>query len=217
MPSYTRTILKSENIVNIALETRGLDFREIVPRPAVETIMGETIDINLDIRSNNEVSDLENKDKSFFNISLQDHVDKLKKFLIEDGKLDRERFENYTQALKNVILTGHPSWLTWNLKNWNTKWNSSDLKYKDGEVRFDTAWYHPFPVIKKLSERFSDELFSVKYACESLDTVGFYEIKNGKKLDIEDGKKSTLFACEVWGYSDEDTKQILKEENEGKD
>lgn len=203
MPSYVRTILKSKNIVNIALETRGLDFREISPFP-------EGADIKFEISSNKEVSELE-EDHYFNNNSLAMHKKTLRKTLIDDGKINKDRFENYVQALKNYLLTGHPSWYSWNKENWGTKWNSMEFEYKDGAISFQTAWYHPFIIVKKLSMKFPKELITVKYADEfPAEKFGYYNIKNGtmEAIEVEDGIQ---FSREVWNLPNERMEEVRKE------
>ena len=56
---------------------------------------------------------------------------------------------------------GHRNWYTWCYANWGTKWNAcrSELAencLSDGyiEIRFDTAWAPPRPVLEKMFEMF---------------------------------------------------------------
>lgn len=73
-------------------------------------------------------------------------------------------------------------WYTWNIDNWGTKWNAYSIERRSNdELRFNTAWAHPDPVIQALSEKFPDHEFSVEYADEDLGyNLGQYLIQNGE-------------------------------------
>jgi hypothetical protein len=77
-------------------------------------------------------------------------------------------------------------WYEWNVENWGTKWNAYDAKVTPAagdlvEVRFDTAWSHPYPVIEALSLKFPEEPITVVFADEDLGcNLGSYEILNGE-------------------------------------
>lgn len=59
--------------------------------------------------------------------------------------------------------------MDWARENWGTKWNAYDIKsISPTEVRFHTAWSHPFPVIEALALVFPDEAIRVTYADEDL-------------------------------------------------
>lgn len=56
---------------------------------------------------------------------------------------------------------GHRDWYTWCSENWGTKWNACRAELaedcaKEGyiEIRFETAWAPPMPVIEKMFEMF---------------------------------------------------------------
>lgn len=69
---------------------------------------------------------------------------------------EREKYEKegYKYIL-NMIKYGYPTWYGWRYANWNTKWNASDTVFvNDDEIRFDTAWANPEPVIKKIAEKY---------------------------------------------------------------
>ena len=60
-----------------------------------------------------------------------------------------------------LLEIGHRSWYTWCTENWGTKWNARRPELaedcaKDGyiEIRFDTAWAPPMPVLEKMFEMF---------------------------------------------------------------
>ncbi|MEV7952957.1 hypothetical protein [Streptomyces sp. NPDC088141] len=79
-------------------------------------------------------------------------------------------------------------WYRWNVDNWGTKWNGYNLSIEQGDdasaqLRFDTAWSHPFPIVKALSEKFPDALIEISYADEDLGrNLGQYVIAAGEIL-----------------------------------
>ncbi|MFC9755163.1 hypothetical protein [Streptomyces sp. NPDC056921] len=49
-------------------------------------------------------------------------------------------------------------WYHWNIDNWGTKWNGYELSIEQADddsaqLRFNTAWSHPFPIVKALSRK----------------------------------------------------------------
>lgn len=98
-------------------------------------------------------------------------------------------------------------WYQWNPGNWGTKWNAYDtsLEAKENgltELRFDTAWSHPYPVLEKLSKMFPNVLIQVSYANEYLGyNFGQYAIKNGERSDLlgigEGSYEANDFAAQI--------------------
>jgi hypothetical protein len=63
------------------------------------------------------------------------------------GNEDRDR----------CVREGIPNWYDWNCENWGTKWNAyaqSIIEQDDDmlQLRFDTAWSPPTPVIEALRD-----------------------------------------------------------------
>lgn len=119
------------------------------------------------------------------------------------------------RAISNFAECGHMYWHSWNSDNWGTKWNAYDVSVNDNEIKFDTAWSHPIPIIEHLSKKFPDIQFDIQYADEDIGSnCGQYSIKNNEGFDIKDfqldWKKSTpeeqhrivAFALAVKGYSE---------------
>lgn len=85
---------------------------------------------------------------------------------------------------------GAINWYSWNSLNWGTKWNAYEIQETTGytvtdgvSIAFDTAWAHPRPIIRALSEKFPDEELTVSYADEDLGSnFGSYVIKGGEIL-----------------------------------
>lgn len=77
-------------------------------------------------------------------------------------------------------------WLTWHRAFWGTKWNAYESTVSPGNLRFDTAWRHPEPVILALSATNPERTFSVKYADENLGyNLGHYTIRAGVITRVE--------------------------------
>ena len=107
-------------------------------------------------------------------------------------------------------LYGYLTWHEWRCDKWGTKWNASEyrLDLDNGEVRFHTAWSHPFPLIKALSRQFPDDVFVVSYADEDLGyNAGEYEIRNGifqLDDDIENASREAFeIAFRHWGHAED--------------
>lgn len=74
-------------------------------------------------------------------------------------------------------------WYSWCCENWGTKWNACD-SYTSKEddiyiIGFRTAWSHPYPIIKALSEMFPSVVFDVRWE-EEQGYGAIYSIENGK-------------------------------------
>jgi hypothetical protein len=130
---------------------------------------------------------------------------------------DKTRGQKITQSRHDELMEkyGADNWYDWCCKEWGTKWNAySEEAFSDDTFIFDSAWAHPYPVIAKLSEKFPDHAFEVKYADEDIGSnFGHYIIKNGDidEMPIEDEER---FCIETKGYDYEDYQEMLKEENE---
>jgi hypothetical protein len=80
---------------------------------------------------------------------------------------------------------GANNWYDWALANWGTKWGGYDAERVDPDtVKFLTAWNTPFTAIEKLSEKYPDHEFTVRFADEDFGShVGEYTIINGERVD----------------------------------
>lgn len=101
------------------------------------------------------------------------------------------------------IPPGKISWYDWNTSNWGTKWNAYQVsRPKWDEVRFQTAWAHPTPVILALSLKFPRDVLRVKYADEDTGyNLGSYRAINGTIVGrdkfIDGSDEACEFACQV--------------------
>lgn len=73
-------------------------------------------------------------------------------------------------------------WYSWNVENWGTKWGAYNMEVRDDTtVKFETAWSHPWPIIKALSRKFPHKGIMVCYADEDLGhNCDAYSIQDGE-------------------------------------
>lgn len=77
------------------------------------------------------------------------------------GDTDAQRkLEEKTEA--NLAKYGYKNWYDWNVANWGTKWDASDIeivsegytsKYAEIVITFDTAWAPPIEFYNELVEQ----------------------------------------------------------------
>ena len=97
---------------------------------------------------------------------------------------------------------GYDNWYDWRLANWGCKWNASDSEY-DGEdnVRFDTPWSIPYPVIAKIAE----DNPNIKLDGYSEEESGWYENYN-----TENGKVNVTSAGDyIYDEESDETRDVL--------
>lgn len=85
------------------------------------------------------------------------------------------------EELKMCKQEGLTPWMEWHIEHWGTKWNAYNTKSNEQDaLQFDTAWKHPFPIMRKISELFPNVEIEVVYAEESEGyNLGAYSIKGG--------------------------------------
>jgi len=87
-------------------------------------------------------------------------------------KMDPEYKKQADKRKSNIKKYGSPDWYEWSIKNWGTKWNSSDLDFRlnvgprdwgvtEVDFTFLTAWSPPEPILQKLSEMEPDLKFDI--------------------------------------------------------
>lgn len=92
---------------------------------------------------------------------------------------------------KNVEVSGHMTWYSWNSENWGTKWNACDCTVEltsDTEINlfFETAWGSPKPIFDAILQRYPDLRFN-----GYIDEEGgyFYAIVTDNAFDFHDGTR----------------------------
>ena len=124
--------------------------------------------------------------------------------LSEYGKLYLRNFKQY----------GEPTWYSWRIKKWGTKWDACNCRTQiDGNVvsfDFDTAYSFPQPIVEKLISMFPNIRFSGVYADEDIGhNCGWWDVSDGHLFVVE--VNTVEFAAQVWGYDEED---IIREYDE---
>ncbi len=109
---------------------------------------------------------------------------------------------------------GIPDWYSWNTANWGTKWNSyyheepsmyrvKDSKYWFVEFQFTTAWGHPFPIVRELSEQQLIEEWEYDIECDNGAGRYFRRVdrnnnvinrKGHKYIDYESGEYTNYYS-----------------------
>ena len=95
------------------------------------------------------------------------------------------------------------NWYDWRMKNWNTKWNAYGFEEPTysgdiGTMTFLTANCSPFRVLFKLSEKYPDVEFELRYADEDLGyNVGEISFIAGELIDDNSPQEGTAAAQEL--------------------
>jgi hypothetical protein len=217
MPNWVQTKLTfngepervSELLETIKTEKDGdirhFDFEKIIPMPqSMKITSGSSTDFGIDIlkyRENGDDSALKSRLSWPWVVKAGiKTVEELVEHAIEGGLADLHEGK---LALDNIKNYGCKDWYDWAVKNWGTKWNSSDGIYENGTLSFQTAWSLPEPVLVKLSEMFPDVTIGVVYADEDIGSnCGEFQLVDG---NIENYiEYDGIQACEVWGYDPAD-------------
>lgn len=116
----------------------------------------------------------------------------------------------YRKSLVKSSAT--PFWYEWNIANWGTKWEVSDVTFTDVSSRckkytFSTAWSAPVPVLQSLSMQYPKLNIELEWE-EEQGFGAVYNIKNGgitisKEWDIPSShedmrKRDQECYCETW-------------------
>lgn len=112
------------------------------------------------------------------------------------------------KMVTNVKNYGSINWYDWSIKNWGTKWNSSETIWEEKDVIFETAWEPALPVVMELSKQNPKMRIALLYSDEDIgDHVG-YMLVTGGRIDyqgtFEDGSRDAYkLAFELWGCENE--------------
>lgn len=105
------------------------------------------------------------------------------------------------QAFENTQKYGSPTWYSWAIKNWGSKWNAYQCKPLDknaGTMTFLTAWSAVPNILEAISRRYPDQTITYRWADEDIGyNVGEKTFRNGKCVGervLEGGSRE---ACEL--------------------
>jgi hypothetical protein len=217
MPNWVQTKLTfhgKSNRVNKLLETvksesdgevNYFDLDRIMPMPeSLKIESGSSTDLAIDILKYQETGDdTELKEKLKYPWVVKEGITTIEQFIEHCTKNEKVDLDNGRKALENIQKWGSKDWYEWSIKNWGTKWNTSDSYYEGDTLSFQTAWSLPESVLIKLSEMFPDITICVVYADEDIGSnCGEFQLVNG---NIENYiEYDGIQACEVWGYDPAD-------------
>jgi hypothetical protein len=88
---------------------------------------------------------------------------------VDFNKIIPQPEDIYLGNLTDELKALHPNnWLSFNTKNWGTKWNAyQTVRIAPDILKFEAAWSHPFPVMEALQEMFPDEFIGVLFSDEN--------------------------------------------------
>lgn len=172
-------------------EDREFDFNTIAPIPT--ELVGTT--------SPCRIISQEDYDKQEERIAKGDLTENEKNFGVSRG-ITQEMHDDFVERF------GFADWYGWQINNWGTKWNASNVYWSDDDfVSFNTAWSTPFDLLVALSKKYPQATFEIEYADEDFGyNVGEYVLQNGEEIDTnipEGGSKEALeLALNIQGGED---------------
>lgn len=133
-----------------------------------------------------------------------------------------EDFEVFIKYLRCLKQYGHANWYHWSIANWGTQWNAYGPPelLSPTQVRFQTAWSMPSPVVVALSRKFPKTTFRIRWADEDYGSnVGDATIVNDELVDggpLEDGSEAgKALAFELHGIDPVEYAKELADEDGG--
>ena len=135
------------------------------------------------------------------------------------GKSHQELLELGLQYITNKVRYGHTTWYGWCCDNWGTKWNAYDRSCDGNQIRFNTAWSAPHPIIEEMARLNDCITITHEWADEDIGSNCGRRVYERGDLSEEwfpdDGKEAIEFACGLWGWdSDEYIADLEVEGNE---
>ena len=112
------------------------------------------------------------------------------KNMYNDGAIDFGSEVLYPELIAgyfNCQRYGYPSWYSAQIDSWGTKWNACDVDINEQDciISFDTAWYMPEPIFRKLSEKYT---LIVSFADEGIGSnYGLVKYLDGEEIPIITG------------------------------
>jgi hypothetical protein len=179
MPNHVTNILKvtgkgAKEILDSLQEDKEhhIDFNKIIKMPS--TIEGTSAPNRADPEIRKAIEGKRTKEEI-----IQSLID------LKLSKMGTEEEKEFDNSITNFIYYGFTDWYGWSCHNWGTKWNAYATERNcDNIISFETAWSTPEPVIKRLSEKYPNNKFALKYADEDTGgNCGRYVYKNGELVE----------------------------------
>ena len=76
-----------------------------------------------------------------------------------------------------------PTWYKWRCEHWGDKWNAVDTAVVQGEggiqLKFETAWSPPVPILERVAERFPELKIVGEYEDGQMNFAGWFSMHGG--------------------------------------
>ena len=163
----------------------------------VEKLVGKEFDIDTFFKMPEELRDISSPVK-----------------IVSDDEFEQEKIR-YEKSDKNSIFTigmsisqkysdeliekyGSNNWYDWACNNWGTKWGVYDVSLCENDTyMFQSAWSPATKIVQKLSEKFPNATFILKFADEGGGFIGYEHIKNGEIIKSKDFEWSSSSASKL--------------------
>ena len=199
----------------------SIDFNKLIPRPSeLDIEAGSSTDAGLKAyKGFVEVYKLKGKVKKKELLTIPEEKEKI--FLGMRKDIRQKDWELGRAAYRNLLKYGAPTWYEWGIKNWGTNYNANG--YQEGkdysgckEVRFDTAWSAPHPILKKLSQMYPDIAIMHEWADEDFGmNCGRRKYLEGEIIEQytpNGGREAKEFTAKVKEIDLQDYGLVLNEE-----
>ena len=191
------TIIASEKVLakikdKVKSDVREFDFNNILPIP--KELVGTRAPLKIITQEEYDIQEEY--------IAKGEFTESEKSFGLSRG-LTQELAKKYKKKF------GYTDWYDWQVNNWGTKWNPSEVYWGETNdfVSFNTAWSTPFPILLKLSKKFPKAKFIIEYADEDFGyNVGTYTLIGGIETECiipEGGSREAYeMAIDIQGGED---------------
>ena len=143
-----------------------------------------------------DVADLVEQVGRPYTVSHYDYKSKeVKKYTVEEPEFtfwnivrpEGEALEMYDESLTKPSAS--PYWYDWNIENWGTKWDASDVEFQSHgpdhkQYTFRTAWAPPLEALKALSEQHPNVHIELEWE-EEQGFGGTFVFRGGEGVETE--------------------------------
>ena len=149
-------------------------------------------------------------------IILEQGVEKVIRRIHKDKTIDEYDANKAELAVNAIVETGYSNWYDWCVDNWGVKWDADEICLQDETlftddeksepnlmVSFLTPWGPPTGILEKLSERYPNARFYLRWADQfgPGNGIGFFVAEAGviDERKIEDEEE---FFNKLWESED---------------
>jgi hypothetical protein len=160
-------------------------------------------------KTEQRIADRNNPIEEETKVTPEEAIDKIKEALKEMPPIDSEQFHADMAGIMAEMAVGM-DWYNWNVRNWGTKWELSDvsLDRTDRELTYyiESAWSPPVEAINNLAKQYPTLTFTIKsldenscFACELGWTGGeqSYELDLPITHEVYVDMRGYCWACDV--------------------